>query len=338
MDMGVERERTWRHIILGESWETSCPDNRAAFLESLRKESEYNGIWFKRATGNDDDDQLVADMLEAIRVNPWVSGLCFQDLEDKFPVFWLNEILFTRGRRIQEVRIMSGNTIQESHVSILSRGLASSSLKELYLDYPSMTLLKALTIALESETSQLEILGIADIPHDGYIQVAPVLCHCTYLKELILTGTSVNLDTNIDDLMVALVSNMPHLEIFSFEFGYATPRAFTKLSKALAQKDLKSLAFGCSEDYEEHVALADPTPVEQVLEANRRLEYFKVITTQVRVYCHALIVANRKSPLAVMLTIILLLLTFSDLRGRSQAGRQGGYAPTTVWLLPQGSR
>lgn len=324
MDVGMERERTWRHILLGESWETSTPEDRAEFLLSLENDSDYSGIWFKQASGDDDDDQLVTDILEAIRLNPWVSGLCFQDLEDKFPVQWLNEILFTRGKRIQELRIMSGNIVEQRDVGTLSRGLANSSLKELYLDYPSLPLLAALTVALKSDTSQLDIMGIADIPHDGYVQLAPALCHCESLKELILTGASVNLDSNIDDLIVALVSHTPYLEIFSFEFGYATTRAFTKLTNALATKDLKSLSFGCSEDYEEHVALADPTPVERVIETNRRLEYFKVITTQVRMHRHILIVMNFESslPRVVMLTFIHSTRRRPDFERGGQGARQ----------------
>ena len=181
----MKKERTWRHIILGESWETSNNEDRTAFLESLQSNSTSSGIWFEAAT-TDDDNQIVTEILQAISRNPHVSGLTFQNMEDRMPTQWLAAML--RVDKIQELRIMRGNEIDLDNGAILLGGISNStSLKELCVDFPTITTLSILNLALKSEVLKLETLDIAGFLHLGYTILASVLRHCTSLRKLILT-------------------------------------------------------------------------------------------------------------------------------------------------------
>lgn len=263
-------EVLWRHLILGTSWETSSRRGKVEFLQLLETDTDHDGIWFDGATTDNGDSQLVADMLEAIRQNPNVLGLCFKSMGEELPTAWLGEMLATG--RIQELRIMYGNVLNSSDAELLSQGLQNStSLKSLCLDYPSLPLLNALKQVLPSETLQLERLDIAGISHEGYEILAPLLPFCPSLKTLILTaGSTVNLDTSISEFAAAIESGcLPLLEKLTFAYGYSSPEACSKLFDALATMDLKFLSVGGSEN---QVLLADPTPLERMIAANRGLQ------------------------------------------------------------------
>lgn len=280
MGSGISTQRSFRHITLGRSWETSTAKKRAEFLQELETDNEHGGVWFEGAASADDDgngdggnDQLVIDTLAAIRRNEHYTGFCFENMHDKIPFKWLAGMLM--ANRVEELRIMTGNDIDEvDDAALLATGLKTTeSLKTLCLDYPASLAMIVLNVALDDGTLKLETLDIVGFPYYGYDALAPVLGQCTELKELILSaGSTVNLDANIDEFVQG-IDGLPLLEKFIFGFGASTTQALGKLLNVLAAKDLKRCGFGPSKG---RVILDDATPLERLLTANQNLEFLNV--------------------------------------------------------------
>lgn len=330
--MDMDRERTWRHIVLGESWETNNPEDRAAFLESLENDAAAGprGIWFDGATDDDDDDQLVTDILEAIHRNPNISGVCLQNMEYKVPMDWLHSML--TGDKIQELRMMRGNEIGLEDAATLLHGISNStSLKVLCVDFPSITLLGILNLALKSEVLQLETLDIAGFMNDAYTILAPVLRYCNSLKKLVLTmGRNVILDGSIDELVQALERGTPKLEQFSFGFGYASPAAFSKLANALATKNLNFLSFGTSE---EQVVLDDPSPLERLIAGNRQLEFFNIQNVETADMSGMFLALNHDNLKKIMLTNVIKTRENARDLGMSLARNNTPLETLEIWSM-----